>query len=131
MSFIQPVLYIDMLQIDGKNPNYIERILIWIQKQDQFTIFLLITIILALIIEPSPTSNTPLKPLQRKNFSASTKEFVLKNQFHSCNFCDRPLDEVNFDHIDGDRSNNNMWNCQALCPNCHAEKTRKRKFFKI
>ena len=79
MSFIQQVLYIDMLQIDGKNPNYIERILIWIQKQDQFTIFLLITIILALIIEPFPTSNTPLKQLQRKNFSDSTKEFVLRN----------------------------------------------------
>ena len=32
-----------------------------------------------------------------------------------------------FDHIDGDSSNNSLSNCQALCPNCHAKKTRKTK----
>lgn len=30
-----------------------------------------------------------------------------------------------FDHIDNDRSNNDFSNCQALCPNCHAIKTRR------
>jgi len=34
------------------------------------------------------------------------------------------LEVFNFDHIDGDRSNNSFFNCQALCPNCHARKTR-------
>jgi 5-methylcytosine-specific restriction endonuclease McrA len=29
-----------------------------------------------------------------------------------------------YDHIDGNRSNNDPSNCQALCPNCHAKKTR-------
>jgi 5-methylcytosine-specific restriction endonuclease McrA len=29
-----------------------------------------------------------------------------------------------YDHIDGNRSNNKISNCQALCPNCHAKKTR-------
>jgi HNH endonuclease len=28
-----------------------------------------------------------------------------------------------FDHIDGNGSNNAPSNCQALCPNCHAKKT--------
>jgi 5-methylcytosine-specific restriction endonuclease McrA len=30
----------------------------------------------------------------------------------------------NYDHKNGDRSNNKITNCQALCPNCHAKKTR-------
>ena len=29
-----------------------------------------------------------------------------------------------YDHKNGDRSNNKLSNCQALCPNCHAKKTR-------
>jgi hypothetical protein len=28
-----------------------------------------------------------------------------------------------YDHKDGNRSNNHARNCQALCPNCHAKKT--------
>ena len=32
-----------------------------------------------------------------------------------------------YHHIDGDRSNNRPSNCEALCPYCHAEKTRNRK----
>ena len=28
-----------------------------------------------------------------------------------------------YDHIDGNRSNNHARNCQASCPNCHAKKT--------
>jgi len=29
-----------------------------------------------------------------------------------------------YDHIDGNRSNNSPDNCQVLCPNCHAKKSR-------
>jgi hypothetical protein len=29
-----------------------------------------------------------------------------------------------YDHVDRDRSNNDSNNCQVLCPNCHARKTR-------
>lgn len=38
--------------------------------------------------------------------------------------CDFPADIWDFDHKDGNRSNNSPGNCQALCPNCHAKKTR-------
>ena len=64
----------------------------------------------------------------RKDFSEDTKWMILSMQRHLCNHCDRILDVVNFDHIDGDRSNNHISNCQALCPNCHARKTRSKKF---
>ena len=63
----------------------------------------------------------------RKDFSESVKNQVLALQFYRCNYCKMVLEAVNFDHIDGDSSNNLLSNCQALCPNCHAKKTRKSK----
>jgi hypothetical protein len=33
-------------------------------------------------------------------------------------------DVWDYDHIDENRSHNDFNNCQALCPNCHAKKTR-------
>ena len=64
--------------------------------------------------------------LKRKSFSQTTQEITLIKQAYRCNACNNKLDEVNFDHIDGNRSNNSIANCQALCPNCHAKKTRER-----
>ena len=63
----------------------------------------------------------------RRDFSESVRKKVLALQFYRCNYCNRVLDVVNFDHIDGDKSNNSFFNCQALCPNCHAKKTRKSR----
>ena len=67
--------------------------------------------------------------LKRKDFSEKTKKATLIKQNHKCNICKEKLDDelFDFDHIDGNRSNNSMENCQALCPNCHQKKTRKRK----
>ena len=62
---------------------------------------------------------------KRKSFSNSVKEQVLKRQGHRCNDCHRLLNVVDYDHIDGDHSNNGINNSQALCPNCHAEKSRR------
>ena len=69
--------------------------------------------------------------LKRKRFSPTIQELVLKRQAYRCNVCKERLDAINFDHIDGSRSNNSISNCQALCPNCHAKKTRmmNRKYF--
>ena len=64
--------------------------------------------------------------LKRKSFSQTTQEITLIKQAHKCNMCKKKMDVINFDHIDEDRSNNSIENCQALCPNCHAKKTRKK-----
>ena len=64
--------------------------------------------------------------LKRKDFSEKTKKATLIKQKYKCNRCRKKLDEINWDHIDGNRSNNSIANCQALCPNCHAKKTRMR-----
>jgi hypothetical protein len=61
----------------------------------------------------------------REFFSEDTKAQVLSKQNHRCAKCNRLLNVVDYDHKDDDRSNNTESNCQALCPNCHAVKTRR------
>jgi len=61
---------------------------------------------------------------ERKGFPDSVRQQVLKKQNISCANCKKFSQTWDFDHIDGDRSNNKISNCQALCPNCHALKSR-------
>ena len=65
--------------------------------------------------------------LKRMSFSPTAQKHTLRRQANRCNMCKEKLDVINFDHIDGNRSNNSITNCQALCPNCHAKKTRKKR----
>lgn len=66
-------------------------------------------------------------PKKRRVFSETTKRTALFRQGFACNMCKKPSDLWDYHHIDGDRSNNWPFNCEALCPNCHARKTRKDK----
>ena len=66
----------------------------------------------------------PRKRVVRRDFSKRTQDAVLMQQNYQCKKCWNFLRFPEFDHIDGDPSNNDYSNCQALCPNCHAEKTR-------
>ena len=63
---------------------------------------------------------------KRKQFSKLTKQITLKKQKNRCASCGKKSKLWDYDHIDGDRTNNEISNCQALCPNCHANKTRKK-----
>jgi len=67
------------------------------------------------------------KKASRRQFSKIVKQKVLIRQNFRCKSCLNPLEIVDFDHIDGDTSNNDISNCQALCPNCHAKKTRNKR----
>ena len=71
------------------------------------------------------------KPKTRKSFSEKTKKITLKNQNYRCKACGNKSKNWDYDHIDGDSSKNSLENCQALCPNCHAEKTRMNKQRKL
>jgi len=68
-------------------------------------------------------------PIPRKDFTESTKKSTLSYQGFVCNSCKRPSKYWDYHHIDGNRSNNRLGNCEALCPACHAEKTRKPILF--
>ena len=62
--------------------------------------------------------------IPRKGFSDTIKRKILKKQNFNCVICKKLLSTHDFDHIDGNRNNNDESNCQAVCPNCHAFKTR-------
>jgi hypothetical protein len=64
---------------------------------------------------------------QRRDFSIAVMQRTLERQDNRCANCHKwrggkPMD---FDHKNGDRSDNSESNCQALCPDCHADKTRR------
>ena len=62
----------------------------------------------------------------RKGFSQGTRERVLRKQNHRCVYCRKILKVIDYHHKNGNRSDNRESNCQALCPNCHAIKTRNK-----
>ena len=62
----------------------------------------------------------------RRQFPKLTKQKTLVRQNFCCNSCGNPLEEIEFHHKNGNRADNRLENCEALCPNCHAKKTRKK-----
>ena len=64
--------------------------------------------------------------VSRKEFSQATRERILRKQNHRCVYCRKVLTVIDYHHKNGDRSDNNENNCHALCPNCHAIKTRNK-----
>ena len=70
---------------------------------------------------------TKRKKEKRRTFTAETKERVLNRQNHKCNVCGilNPKHWAH-DHI-GSRGDNSAANCQALCLDCHADKTKREK----
>ena len=62
----------------------------------------------------------------RKGFSQGTRERILRKQNHRCVYCRKVLRVIDYHHKNGNRSDDRENNCQALCPNCHAIKTRNK-----
>jgi hypothetical protein len=90
-----------------------------------FIIFVIVVVIIAKIAHK--IKHRKGKYRERQYFSESVKENILDKQHHKCAHCNRLLNVVDYDHEDGDRSNNKESNCVALCPNCHAVKTRSTR----
>jgi hypothetical protein len=64
------------------------------------------------------------KSKKRRAFTQDTKDLVLQRQNHRCNVCGVSPSNWDFDHI-GSRANNSPSNCQALCLDCHRDKTTR------
>jgi len=64
-------------------------------------------------------------PTPRRGWNEEEKRRVRVRQDGKCARCHIPPPRWHYDHIDGDRSNNSMDNCQGLCPNCHDVKTHE------
>jgi 5-methylcytosine-specific restriction endonuclease McrA len=65
---------------------------------------------------------------KRKPFSPSVKTAAMANCHSNCMRCGKKLEEgaINFDHKDGDRSNNSLENCNVLCSDCHDKKSANK-----
>ena len=63
---------------------------------------------------------------KRRAFPLTVKRQVLYNQKEKCAYCKRHLNKqiIEFHHKNKDRSNNKLSNCEILCANCHAGKSR-------
>jgi hypothetical protein len=66
-----------------------------------------------------------LKIFQRKSWSGIQKEQVRDRQYGKCNMCFTPPTKWKYDHIDGNKSNNELNNCQGLCPDCYLIKIQR------
>ena len=62
---------------------------------------------------------------QRRGWSSTQKEQVRSRQYGKCNMCFTPALHWKYYHIDGNKSNNELNNCQGLCPNCYSVKTER------
>jgi len=86
--------------------------------------YFLFFILFLIIIGAITWRLTHCRTIERRYFSTEVKRQVLKDQNYKCVICKRNIGVWDYDHENGDRSNNKKSNCQALCPNCHAKKTR-------
>jgi hypothetical protein len=91
-------------------------------------IFAIFLVILALIVVLYRSKKqVPWKKYEgiRRHFSGQVRQQVLDAQKYKCANCNLSISPplVHYDHIDGNHSNNDISNCQALCPNCHSLKT--------
>jgi hypothetical protein len=53
-----------------------------------------------------------------------------KDHCERCNFIPEDMVQLDVDHIDGNRSNNDSSNIQTLCANCHRLKTKQNQDWK-
>jgi len=59
---------------------------------------------------------------QIRSWSTIQKDQVRKRQYQMCNICFTKPAKWAYDHIDGDKKNNDVNNCQGLCTKCKSEK---------
>ena len=59
---------------------------------------------------------------QKRGWSRDEKEQVRAWQHGRCNMCYRETSHWVYDHFDRNKRNNDISNCQGLCPECKSEK---------
>ena len=60
-----------------------------------------------------------------EGWTVEEKEAVRIKQDGKCAHCGKPPPRWDYHHVDGNRSNNSMNNCEGLCPNCHSVETHE------
>ena len=86
-------------------------------------------IIIVIIVGVAKSRSKPTAEIQeqhpsRKDFSESIQHAVVTRQNNLCAECGNFTTIWEYDHINGKNWENDISNCQALCPKCHARKSR-------
>jgi len=84
---------------------------------------IILIIIIAGIAKASSKESEP-DSLPRRGWTDSQHKQVLEKQNGRCANCSEVSGSFQFDHKDDNHNNNDIDNCQALCPNCHDRKSR-------
>ncbi len=66
-----------------------------------------------------------LQIFQRRGWGSIQKEQVRSRQYGKCNMCFTQPSQWKYDYFDGNKSNNDLNNCQGLCSDCHSVKTKR------
>jgi len=85
-----------------------------------------VIILIIIIVGIAKASSKESEPdsLARRGWTDSQHKQVLDRQDGKCAICGEHSGTFQFDHIDDNHNNNDLDNCQALCPNCHDRKSR-------
>ncbi|MBA3751037.1 MAG: HNH endonuclease [Nitrosopumilus sp.] len=110
-----------------KNSNDIFKFQPRILLDNQYIVGGVLFLVLFILVIIEFKSRSRRNQKERKGFPLSLREKVLRKQDHKCAQCRKLLNVVDYDHKNGNRFDNRECNCQALCPNCHAIKTRREK----
>lgn len=86
-------------------------------------IFIIIIVVIIAIKKKSSSIGSDSLNI-RRGFSQSLRNGILQRQGGKCAMCGRYASSYQFDHRNGNRSDNSSDNGQALCPNCHDRKSR-------
>jgi len=88
------------------------------------SVIILSLIIIYAVLKKKSSSSEP-EQVVRRGWTEIEKEQVRIRQDGKCAKCQRPPPRWEYHHIDGDRSNNSIDNCEGLCPNCHSIETHE------
>lgn len=62
--------------------------------------------------------NKKFELFQRHGWNSTQKEQIRNRQYEKCNMCFTQPSQWKYNHIDGNKNNNELNNCQGLCPDC-------------
>jgi hypothetical protein len=71
------------------------------------------------------TSDYSYTPTVRRGWTPNERRQVRIRQDGKCAHCGDPPPRWEYHHVDGNKSNKSMNNCEGLCPNCHEVETHE------
>jgi len=92
-------------------------------EQSKELSYIVLGVLFGIVLSAFYFSSIINSKLRRRGWNDEQKTVVKRRQGWVCNRCKETPNNWEFHHRDGNRSNNDLSNCEGLCPNCHAKIT--------